>query len=428
MLEPSGLEVWQFSNNLRVIYQPLPTQVVVGDVWIRAGSALENDRCGVAHLLEHMIFKGTPRLAPGMFDRLIEDQGGVTNAATSYDYTHFFVATGRDQFQPCLDALAHILLEASLCPVELEGERQVVLAEINQVLDNPSALSWQLFNEQLYPNHPYGRSVLGTPEQLQDHSNQDLQRFHRAHYQPDNVTIVIAGGIEKSQCLDHVQRAFERFPSPPSPLDLALNPALALFIPSEPLTPATQGMGTKPQRSELELPFLDQTTLMLGWPTPAIDRLWDVCGLEILSVVLTGGRGSRLVQILREQRGVVQDVDSSLELRKVASRFTITACLDQPYGPMVEALILHELKRLCQEPISDREVERAKRLLLNDMTFSLETPLQVASLYGFYTILQDPYIPLQYPRQIQKLTPRDLQDIAQRYFTEDYVVTIARPS
>jgi zinc protease len=166
---------------------------------------------------------------------------------------------------------------------------------------------------------------------------------------------------------------------------------------------------------------------MLGWPTPAIQQLPHICGLEILSVVLSGGRSSRLVQILREQRGVVQDIDTTLELRKAASRFTITAWLEEPYVPMVEALILHELKRLCEDPLSDRELNRAKRLLLNDITFSLETPLQVANLYGFYTILQDPYIPLQYPRQIEKLTARDLQDIAQQYFTEDYVVTIVRP-
>jgi predicted Zn-dependent peptidase len=275
-----------------------------------------------------------------------------------------------------------------------------------------------VFNENLYPDHPYGRSVLGTAAQVQDHSNSDLQRFHRSHYQPDKVTIVIAGGIEKSNCLYHVQKAFEGFPSP---LDSAL------LMASEPSL-FTPDMGLKPQRSELELPYLEQTNLMLGWPTPAIDRLSDICGLEILSVVLSGGRSSRLVQILREQRGVVQDIDSALELRKAASRFTITAWLEEPYEPMVEALILNELKRLRQEPLSDRELERAKRLLLNDITFSLETPLQVANLYGFYTVLRDPYIPLQYPRQIQKLTARDLQDIAQQYFTEDYVVTIARPS
>jgi len=451
MFEPNGLEVLQFANNLSVIYQPLPTDVVVADVWVGAGAAMENDRCaGVAHLLEHMIFKGTSRLAPGMFDRLIEDQGGVTNAATSYDYTHFFVATGRDQFQPCLDALAHILLEASLCPHELEGERQVVLAEIHQVLDNPGALSWQHFNEQLYLNHPYGRSVLGTLEKVQDHSNQDLQRFHRSHYQPEKITIVVAGGIEKSKCLYHVQKAFEAFPlpldSPPSSTqDPCPNPDYTqdsplnsnslnslnnpfqqsyrsqISIPSELIL-------LKSQRSDFQLPYLEQTNLMLGWPTPTIDRLRDVCGLEILSVVLSGGRGSRLVQMLREQRGVVQEVDATLELRKAASRFTITAWLEETYVPMVEALILHELKRLCQEPLSDRELDRAKRLMLNDITFSLETPLQVANLYGFYNILQDPYVPLHYPRQIQKLTPRELQDIAQEYFTEDYVVTIVRPS
>ncbi|MEY2977485.1 MAG: M16 family metallopeptidase [Prochlorotrichaceae cyanobacterium] len=421
MFEPTGLEVLQFSNNLNVIYQPLPTEVVVADVWVSAGAAIEPaESNGIAHLLEHMIFKGTPQLAPGMFDRLIENQGGVTNAATSYDYTHFVVATGAEQFQPCLKALAHILLEASLCPLELEGERQVVLAEINQMLDNPGALSWQYFNEQLYPAHPYGRSILGTPEQVQDHSNHDLKAFHRCHYQPENITIVVAGGIEKPQCLHHIQQAFEVFPSPLDRANLAdLSPANVLKEP----------FPIKAQRSERQLPYLDQTSLMLGWATPAIDHLQEICGLEVLSVILSGGRLSSLVQILREQRQVVQDVCSELELRKAASRFTIIAWLEESYVTMVEALILHELRRIREQGPSAREMERAKRLLLNNITFSLETPLQIAQLYGFYNILHNPYVPLQYPRQVQQLTAKDLQDIAQAYLTEEnYVVTIVRPS
>ena len=168
---------------------------------------------------------------------------------------------------------------------------------------------------------------------------------------------------------------------------------------------------------------------MLGWQAPPVSEFRDACGLELLSVVLTGGRSSRLVQALREERGVVQDVLAAFDLRKTAGRFTITAWLHESYLPMVEALILHQLQRLRQDPLAEWELQRSQRLVLNDLAFSTETPLQLTALYGYYSILQDPNLALRYPDEIQSLTVADLQDIAQRYLQDDrYVAAICRPA
>lgn len=423
MFKPSGLEVLKFPCNLQVVYQPLPTSAVVADVWIQAGSSLEEEQTsGLAHLLEHMIFKGTPKLAPGMFDRFIENQGGFTNAATSHDYVHYFVVTAVSQFLPALSALGHLLLQASIPDAELEEERRVVLAEIHQGEDNPDYWGWEHFNQQLYPCHPYGRSILGAKDRVLRHSVADLQEFHRSYYQPHNMTIVVAGGIDRETCLGGIETAFAEFPALPSENARANQRMLSTETIASP-------QGFQPNRRELSLPYLEQARLMLGWQAPPVTQFRDACGLQLLSIALAGGRSSRLVQELREQRGVVQEVWAELDLRKSAGRFTITSWLMEADLPLTEALILHQLQRLRQEPLAEWELKRSQQLLLNDLVFSTETPLQVTALYGYYSILQDPSLALRYPQQIQGLTAADLQEISQQYLTDQtYVATIVRPA
>jgi len=429
MFKPSGLEVLKFPCNLQVVYQPLPTAAVVADVWIQAGSSLEEEQTsGLAHLLEHMIFKGTPKLAPGMFDRFIENQGGFTNAATSHDYVHYFVVTAVSQFLPALSALGHLLLHASIPDAELEEERRVVLAEIHQGEDNPDYWGWEHFNQQLYPCHPYGRSILGAKDRVLRHSVADLQEFHRSYYQPHNMTIVVAGGIDRETCLGGIETAFAEFPALPSENaeNASANQRRLSRLSTETIA---SPQGFQPNRRELSLPYLEQARLMLGWQAPPVTQFRDACGLQLLSIALAGGRSSRLVQELREQRGVVQEVWAELDLRKSAGRFTITSWLMEADLPLTEALILHQLQRLRQEPLAEWELKRSQQLLLNDLVFSTETPLQVTALYGYYSILQDPSLALRYPQQIQGLTAADLQEISQQYLTDQtYVATIVRPA
>ena len=200
--------VHKLDSGITVIHQHLPaTSVVVADVWVKAGSKREPKIwSGMAHFLEHMIFKGTAAITPGVFDRKIEKCGGVTNAATSYDYAHYFLTTAAPYLEDTLPLLAELLLHAAIPADEFIRERDVVLEEIRQAADDPDCLGFQALAKSVYQNHPYGWPVLGTERELMQQSPEAMRCFHRTHYQPENMTVVIVGGLAQEPALELVNR------------------------------------------------------------------------------------------------------------------------------------------------------------------------------------------------------------------------------
>jgi zinc protease len=428
------------ANGLTVIHQPITTtEVVAVDVWIKAGASLEPDEwIGMAHFLEHMIFKGTARLAPGDFDHLIENRGGMTNAATSQDYAHFFITTAAAALEDTLPHLAELLLHAAIPADEFDRERDVVLEEINQTMDNPDWLGFQALTESVYQRHPYGRPILGTPESLLARSPEEMRQFHQAHYQPQNVTVVVVGDVDEERALRVVEQSFATFLAPIAcpHSDPQLEPAIATI-----------------RRQTLQLPRLEQARLMMAWLAPGAatvlphqqdetlpwqripqpervrDPLQDAYGLDLLSAVLSEGRTSRLVQELREERHLVQDINSSFSLQRDSSLFTITAWMAPEQLERVEAVICDRLSELATIPISESELARCQRLLCNDYTFSTETPSQVAGLYGYYQMLTQAETAITYPSRIQSFNPESLRAIASEFLSPyRYAATILLPS
>ncbi len=147
---------------MTLIHQSVPiTGVAAVDVWVKAGAIVEPvEWSGMAHFLEHMIFKGTDRLPPGSFDQVIENRGGVTNAATSHDYAHFFMTTASQHLSETLPYLGELLLNAAIPDDEFDRERDVVLEEIRQTYDSPDCIAFEALAESVYQRHPYGRPIL----------------------------------------------------------------------------------------------------------------------------------------------------------------------------------------------------------------------------------------------------------------------------
>lgn len=410
-------------NGLTLIHQHTPaTPVAAVDIWVKAGSIVEPDHwSGMAHFLEHMIFKGTDRLPPGAFDWAIENYGGITNAATSHDYAHYFITMAVQHLEATLPYLAELLLNAAIPDDEFDRERDVVLEEIRQAYDNPDYLAFQALGEQVYQRHPYGRPILGDAETLMALSPDDMRRFHRTHYQPENLTIVLVGDIPLDAAVELVRHTFQPFPA-------RSTCAIAASEAEPPITDI--------RRQDLCLPRLEQARLMLAWMGPGVDsqlqgldeQIQTAYGLDILSVLLAEGRTSRLVRELREERNLVQAISSGFSLQRESGLFTISAWLDAAHLEAVEAIICDRLSELAAAPISDAELDRAKRLLCNDYAFSTETPSQLAGLYGYYSILARPEIASSYPHRIQAITPADLQQLASHYLSPyHYAATIARP-
>jgi zinc protease len=384
------------------------------DVWVRAGAILEpNEWSGMAHFLEHMIFKGTDRLPPGLFDQAIENLGGVTNAATSHDYAHYFITNAAQHLEDTLPYLAELLLNAAIPDDEFLRERDVVLEEIHQAYDNPDWVAFQATMEMIYQIHPYGRPILGTESSLLQHSPEAMRCFHRTHYQPENMTVVVAGDVNEATALQLVERYFSQFP------DRATCPQVTTHV-EPPISEI--------RRQEMYLPRLEQARLMMAWIGPGSDQLHSAYGLDIISALLTEGRSSRLVRELREERGLVQAISSSFSLQRESGLFTITVWLEPDNLERVEALISDRLSELAEHLVSETELARCKRLLCNDYAFSTETPSQLAGLYGYYNTISQLENAIAYPAKIQAFQPEDLQQLVRQFLSPyHYVATVLKP-
>ncbi len=338
----------RLDNGLTIVHQHTPnTPVVAVDVWVKAGSISEPDAwSGMAHFLEHMLFKGTERLCPGAFDLAIESRGGITNAATSHDYAHYFITTASQHLEEALPYLAELLLNAAIPDDEFVRERYVVLEEIRQAYDNPDWIAFQALTESVYQRHPYGRPILGTEETLMPLRPEEMRQFHRSYYQPENMAIVIVGDITRDAAVELIDRTFHPFLGR---VDCPRNTVEA----EPPITDI--------RRQELWLPRLEQARLMMAWLGPGIDspiqgidqQLQDAYGLDVLSVLLAEGRTSRLVRELREERELVQAVSSGFSLQKESGLFTISAWLEPENLERVEAIICDRLSELAETPVSN---------------------------------------------------------------------------
>jgi predicted Zn-dependent peptidase len=337
----------------------------------------------------------------------------MTNAATSHDYAHYFLTTAAPYLEDTLPHLAELLLNAAIPEDEFIRERDVVLDEIRSCYDDADWIGFQALSEGIYQRHSYGRSVLGTKQDLMKQSPEAMRCFHRAHYQPENMTVVIVGGIAQEPALELVSRTFQQF------LERSDCPELEAV--GEPLLAGIR-------RQEISLPRLEQARLLMAWTGPGVDRLRSAYGLDLLSVLLSEGRSSRLVQELREEQQLVQAISSNFSLQRESSLFTISAWLEPQHLERVENLIRVALDELQTTPISQGELARCKRFLRNDYAFSTETPNQLASLYGYYNTIAEAKLAMIYPEQIQSFQAEELQSLAQEYLSlHSYGVTVLKP-
>ena len=409
--------VTRLQNGLTVIHRKMVTAAVAVDVWVKAGASKEpTDWAGMAHFLEHMVFKGTKRLQPGEFDGAVESRGGVSNAATSHDYAHYYITVAAEAVPETLPYLAELILGAAIPDSEFDAERNVVLEEIRQANDDPDWVGYQALCDLLYGHHAYGRPVLGTPEALKTFSPNTMRQFHGAHYQPENMTVAIAGNISKQRAIALVEETFVQFPLP---------------IDCPPPASQAQGQPTntgQSQRKTLRLPYLEQCRLTLAWTGPGVADLAAAAHMDLISVILGGGRGAQLVQELREEKQLVQDVDVDFSLQRDCGEFSLTLWLEDSNLEKVEKIVQDRLVNLLAQLVQPSELARAQRLLLNDYAFSTETPSQIAGLYGYYATLASSDLAIAYPRHLKAATAEAIQQTAQKYLNPDrYTAVTLKP-
>ncbi|NEP03945.1 MAG: insulinase family protein [Okeania sp. SIO2G4] len=414
--------IHQLPNGLTIIAEYLPVEAVNLNIWLNVGSAVESEPInGMAHFLEHIIFKGTPKLRGGEFERLVEQQGAVMNAATSQDYTHFYITTAPKDFAKLAPLQWEVLLNASIADDPFERERSVVLEEIRRSDDNLNRRCYRKAIETAFEKLPYRRPVLGPAEVVSQLQPQQMRDFHQTWYQPGSMTATVVGNLPVEELIDIVASSFTEAQNSKNIPEIPPLPPTNNLTPEQPFT--------KIVRHEVVDEALQQARLMMLWRVPGLTQLHETYALDVLATILSRGKTSRLVRDLREERGLVYSIGVSNMSHRHQGVFYISARLPEENLAEVEAAIAHHIHTIQQESVTETEIQRIRTLVANRFIFANETPSDRANLYGYYhSIVGDLAPALSYPQHIQALDSSDIQQAASKYLSVDaYGVIAFRP-
>ena len=203
-------QMFRLDNGQTVVIQEVRNNPIVTiDTWIKTGSIDEDDtNNGVAHFLEHLFFKGTTNHEPGEFDKILETKGAITNAATSKDFTHYYVTIPSKDFDLAMELHADMMMHPLIPRNEMEKERKVVLEEINKDLKNPSRILQENLNSMMYTSHPYKRKVIGKSEIIETITRDKVLEFYNKNYSPSNMITIVIGDVDTNYALERVKEVF----------------------------------------------------------------------------------------------------------------------------------------------------------------------------------------------------------------------------
>ncbi|MDB9529197.1 pitrilysin family protein [Oscillatoria sp. CS-180] len=416
--------VRRLSNGLTIIAEQIPVEAVNLSLWFRVGSAIESGTInGMAHFLEHMIFKGTSRLPVGEFERRIEAHGGITNAATSQDYTQFFITSAPQDFASLAPLQIELVMNPLLTDEEFERERSVILEEISRANDNPRRRTFYRSMEVAFERLPYRRPVLGPESVIERLTAQQMREFHAYWYQPERITAVAVGNLPVETLIQTVADGFDQalaFRSA-NPITRYSDANIYRSAPESPFTTV--------QRHDHVDPAFQQARLVLNWRVPGLADFEKTSVLDVLSSVLGRGRMSRLVQDLRQEQQLVTSISASNLAYWQQGVFSIAAQLPEENLEAVEAAITNHIAEIRERSITATELQRIQTQVANRYIFGSESPSDRAGLYGYYqTLTGQLNHALSYPEKVQRLTPADIQAAAQEYLSADaYGVVTIRP-
>lgn len=412
--------ICKLDNGLTIVAEQMPVEAVNLNLWLNVGSAKESDEInGMAHFLEHMVFKGTPNLEIGEFEHLIEERGAVTNAATSQDYTHYYITTAPKDFAKLAPLQLDVVLNPSLENEAFEREKLVVLEEIRRSEDNPRRRTFYRSMETCFATLPYRRPVLGPATVIENLRSQQMRDFHGAWYRPESMTAAVVGNLPVEELIEIVTQGFDRHFSSGRESTKNNTPRVT---PEPPFSEIV--------RHEYTDDSLQQARLVMLWRVPGMENLSETYALDILAVILGQGKVSRLFRELREEKGLVNQIGVSNMTQTHQGVFYLSAALPTENIPEVERAIAEQIKTIQTELIAAKDIDRIRTQVANRFVFANERPSDRANLYGYYySQLEDLAPALNYPQHIQAISAEDLRAAAQKYLDpEAYGTVVMKPS
>jgi zinc protease len=393
-------------NGLRVLLlEDHRSPIVSFQVWYRVGSRNEaRGATGIAHFLEHLMFKGTPRHGPRQFARLIEQNGGQDNAFTTHDVTSYFVNIAADRLDLVIELEADRMQNLLLDPREIDSERQVVIEERRtRTEDDPGGFLGEAVSAIAFKAHPYGQPIIGWMEDLTRITPEEIRAFYKTYYVPSNAIVVAVGDFKAAEVLDRIRKTFGAIPRAPAP------------PPLKAVEPAQDGERRVRLEKQAELPIV-----YLGYHVPS-HRSEDAPVLEVLSTILSAGRASRIYRNLIYDRHLALDAGgdySYFAFDPSLFWFWATAMPGQTPDTLEKALVA-EMERLKREPVTDEELRRAKNQTEAAFVFQEDSVHRRASLLARFELLGGHRLKDDYLTRIRAVTAADITRVARAWFPED---------
>ena len=402
---PPGVTLTTLENGLTVIVrEDHSAPVVSAQAWTMSGSIHEGRwlGAGLSHVLEHMLFKGTTTRPGARIDQEVQEAGGYMNAYTSFDRTVYHIDVPNTGARTAIDILCDIMQNASLPPDELAKEMDVIRREMDMCQDDPGRRASRRLFEVAYTRSPYRFTIIGYPDIFNELKPDDIRNYYHEKYAPNNCFYVVAGDVKNSEVVEQIKSAYAKTKSRAMP---------PIVLPIEPKQTAS--------REIIEEAPVELGHLHFAWHIPEL-RHPDVPVLDVLSVLLGGGRSSRLFQQVRERQGLVHHVDAWTYSPGLPGVFGMSAIVDGDKFAAARDAMLAEVEKVKSLSVSTNEVQKAVKQFISASLSARKTMEgQAQNLGGNWLAANDLNFSERYLAAVKQVSHADVQRIAREYLTRE---------
>jgi len=389
-----------------VIKEDLSHPIVSVQVWIKTGSINESQNtAGLSHFLEHLIFKGSKKFPGDAISRIVEAKGGYLNAATSKEFTEYYITLPNKEFATAVEILADAMENAAFPSDEIEKERNVILQEMKLHEDNPQSLLYDLYCEKIFINTPYAHRVLGTKKVIQNVSKEEIAKYYRTHYVPENLTVVIVGAVKTSDAKATLEKYFGTIKKRSFSNDKLENVKVE-------------------QQGQTVQKDVEHTYWIGGFLGPNASSK-EQFSAEVAASILGGMRSSRLYRKLREEDKTVYDIGTSYGAQIINGAFVFWAVFEPNNKEKVTSEIQNQISLLMNNSPTDNELAKAKEMIITDYATSHEKFSGQADLIGYLYTINNPWIIDGYINGINTVTKDDITNLLKKYYSTNNFTSMA---
>ena len=412
----------KLENGLEVVVIPLDNKsgVIQTNVFYKVGSRDEvMGKSGIAHMLEHLSFKATKNLKAGQFDEIVKGFGGTNNAATSFDYTQYYIKSSAANVDKSLELFSELMENLSLHDKEFEPERQVVAEERRWRTDNsPVGYLYFRFFNTAFLHHSYHWTPIGFMGDILGWDIGDIREFYQQYYQPNNAIVVVAGDIEPKVVFDSAKKHFSKIKNAQNnqkkhSQNLTQKSQNKVHRPTI-IEPAQDGYREVIVKKESEIEWL-----LMGYKIPNFEDK-DQVALSALSEILSGGKSALLDAELVDKKNIASEVSASAMALKDSGIFLFMAAGNAGVeAKKLQKEILAILERVKKGKITQKELDKVKVNMRASFVFGLNKASSVAGIFGRYLVMGNLKPLLEYEERFANLTLEDIQAVANKYLIED---------